>query len=177
METSFEIAPELPMHADARETLLDTVMGPIRFRRASQRLRDGRLPALSHVALAGDDVVGTVRLWTVRACDLADALLLCPMAVAQERQGEGIGRALIGTAIAAAAEAGYGAIVLVGDQPYYGRFGFCAHAARRLVMPGPFERHRLLALALRPGALDCVHGVLRPFVESAAPPSALASAA
>jgi predicted N-acetyltransferase YhbS len=177
MDASFEIVPELPLHSDAREMLLDTVMGPIRFRRASQRLRDGKLPAFSHVALAGDDVIGTVRLWSVRACGLSGALLLGPMAVEPGCQGKGIGGALIEAALSAARQAGHSAIVLVGDAPYYGRFGFGAHAARRLAMPGPFERHRMLALALRPGALERAHGVLRPSMEKAAPSEVLASAA
>jgi predicted N-acetyltransferase YhbS len=177
MDYAFDIVPELPLHADARESLLDNAMGPIRFRRASQRLRDGRMPALSHVAMDGDAVIGTVRLWAVRACGLSGALLLGPMAVEKDYRGRGVGRALIETALSCAAEAGHGAVVLVGDAPYYGRFGFNAHAARRLAMPGPFERHRLLALALRPGALDRAHGVLRPLVEIPVPAGMLASAA
>lgn len=173
----FTIVPELPSHAEARETLLDAAMGPIRFRRASQRLRDEQAPVLSHVALVGAEIVGTVRLWGVSADGLADALLLGPMAISRELQGKGIGRNLMRTAIVAAADTGHGAIVLVGDPSYYGQFGFSADAARRLAMPGPFERHRLLALALRPGSLDRAHGTLRPLAKGAALPAAIASAA
>ena len=56
---------------------------------------------------------------------------------------------------------GHGAVVLVGDAPYYSRFGFSAETAAALTMPGPFERHRLLALELAPGALDGASGLLR----------------
>lgn len=146
-----------------REALLDRVMGPIRFRRSSERLREGRLPSegLALVALSGAAVVGTVRLWNVRACGLADGLMLGPLAVDEAWRGNGIAAALMDMALRRASLAGHGAVVLVGDAPYYARFGFSAHAARRLAMPGPFERHRMLAVALRPGALERAHGTLK----------------
>jgi predicted N-acetyltransferase YhbS len=65
-------------------------------------------------------------------------------------------------AVAEAARLGHAAIILVGDAPYYGRFGFSAEKTGMLAMPGPYEKHRLLALELTPGALDGAHGVIRP---------------
>ena len=164
MDMSFEIVPERYGDGAAREALLDSVMGPGRIRKTSQRLREGREPApgLSFSASAGGMLIGTVRLWQIRSCGLGNALLLGPLAIDGRWQGEGVGKALMRRAIADAAELGYGAIVLVGDAPYYQRFGFTAHAARRLAMPGPFERDRLLALPLHGGALDRAHGVVRP---------------
>ncbi len=64
-------------------------------------------------------------------------------------------------AIAEAARLGHGAILLVGDAPYYARFGFSAEKTGALAMPGPYEKHRFLALELQAGALDGARGVLR----------------
>lgn len=77
-----------------REALLDRVMGPERFLKPSQLLRDGRAPKLAIVARDGREIVGTVRLWEVDAGG-RPALLLGPLAVAPERQGEGIGSRLM----------------------------------------------------------------------------------
>jgi len=146
----------------AREALLDDAFGEARFRKASARLRDGRLPAegLSLIASDGRRVIGTARLWHV-ACDGAEALVLGPVAVAADCRGRGTGAALVRRAVTAARKLGHAAIVLEGDAAYYSRFGFTAAKTGALWMPGPFERHRLLALELTPGALDGAAGVLR----------------
>ena len=147
---------------DAREALLDDAFGDARTRKSSERLREGRLPAdgLSFIAAEGKRVVGTARLWHV-ACDGPEALLLGPVAVAAERRGAGIGAALVRRAVSEAKRRGHGAVILVGDAPYYGRFGFTAAKTGALWMPGPFERHRLLARELVKGALDGAQGILR----------------
>ncbi|MEQ8657384.1 MAG: N-acetyltransferase [Hyphomicrobiales bacterium] len=142
--------------------LLDQSMGPIRFRRSSERLREGRCPALALVAIENEMLIGTVRLWHAKARGLPDALMLGPLAVNESARGNGIGGALMVAAIAQARLYGHSAIVLVGDEPWYGRFGFRARHAHRLAMPGPFERHRLLGLPLTEQALERAHGVLRP---------------
>jgi predicted N-acetyltransferase YhbS len=147
---------------DAREALLDEAFGEARFRKASERLREDRLPAegLAFIAADGKRVVGTARLWNIACGNGVATLLLGPVAVAADRQGEGIGAALVRRAITCARRLGYGAVVLVGDAPFYGRFGFTAEKTGALWMPGPFERHRLLALELRPGALDGARGMI-----------------
>ncbi len=147
---------------EAREALLDEAFGEARARKASERLREDRLPAdgLAFVAVEGRRVTGTARLWNIACGNGAAALLLGPVAVAADRQGVGIGAALVRRAIACARKRGYGAVVLVGDAPYYGRFGFSAEKTGALWMPGPFERHRLLALELKPGALDGARGMI-----------------
>ena len=147
----------------ARDALLDAAYGRSRFRKPSEKIRRGRQAAegLSLVAVEDDRIVGTVRLWDV-ACGTRPALLLGPLAVACERQCEGIGAALMAAAIDTARSRGHGAIVLVGDAAYYGRFGFTAEKTGALAMPGPFERHRLLGLELVPGALDGAAGVIAP---------------
>jgi hypothetical protein len=147
---------------EAREALLDQAFGDTRARKTSQRLRDGRLPAegLSLIATDGKRVVGTARLWNV-ACGGQKALLLGPVAVAAESRNRGIGAALVRRALREARRLGHGAVILVGDAPYYSRFGFLGAKAAGLKLPGPFERHRLLALELIPGTLDAACGVVR----------------
>src|SRR5450631_607381 len=133
----------------ARETLLDKAMGKIKRRRkTSERLRSGRVPAdgLAFVAVDGGRIVGTIRLWNI-ACESGEAaLLLGPMAVATDCRNRGIGGALVRHAADAAKALGYRAIILVGDAPYYNRFGFTAEKTAAIRLPGPVERHRLLAL-------------------------------
>jgi len=155
------IRAERPNDASAREALLDEALGATRFKKTSARLRAGRLPAegLALVAEEGDALVGTVRLWLVRAGGVA-ALLLGPLAVAISHRGLGLGASLVREAIALAAERGHRAIVLVGDAPYYARFGFAAELAAGLALPGPVERARFLGLELAPGALRGVTGVV-----------------
>ena len=147
----------------ARETLLDRAFGPGRFRKSSEKIRSGRLPseALALVARDGDRLVGSVRLWEA-AADRTPLLLLGPLAVDDECRGAGIGAALMRLAIDRARTLGHGAVVLVGDEPYYRRFGFSTRGMDKLAMPGPFERNRFLGLELVPGALAGASGVLRP---------------
>jgi predicted N-acetyltransferase YhbS len=90
------------------------------------------------------------------------ALLLGPLAVEPTLKGAGIGSALMRQAVSEARRLGHAAIILVGDAPYYARFGFSAEKTAALAMPGPYEKHRLLARELAPGALDGAHGVIRP---------------
>ena len=92
----------------------------------------------------------------------AAAALLGPLAVDDECRGAGIGAALMRLAIDRARTLGHGAVVLVGDEPYYRRFGFSTRGMDKLAMPGPFERNRFLGLELVPGTLAGASGVLRP---------------
>ncbi len=146
----------------AREALLDEAFGEARFRKSSERLREGRLPAakLSFVAAEGRRVVGTARLWNIGCGNGKPALLLGPVAVEQDCRSRGIGGMLVRHTIEAARRLGHRAVLLVGDAPYYSRFGFSASKTGELWMPGPFERHRLLALELEPGALDNACGLI-----------------
>ena len=146
----------------AREALLDEAFGARRRRKTSERLRKGRLPAegLALIAANRGRVVGTARLWNIVCGENKPALLLGPVAVAADCRGIGIGAALIRRAIATARKLGHGAVILVGDAPYYSRFGFTAEKTAALLLPGPFERRRLLALELIPGALDGAEGLV-----------------
>jgi predicted N-acetyltransferase YhbS len=165
---TFTIAEETPADVVARENLLDRAMGADRRKKSSEKLRRGRVPADGLALVARDShghVIGTVRLWNVEAGVNAsgqpvDALLLGPLAVDGAHEGKGIGAALMRAAIAEAHARGHGAILLVGDAPYYERLGFFAEKAQHLVMPGPFARERFLALELKDGWLEGAVGML-----------------
>jgi predicted N-acetyltransferase YhbS len=159
----FAIRGERAADVIAREALLDASFGANRGARTCQRLRDGRPPAtgLAFVAVRGGRLVGTVRLWHVNAGG-APALVLGPLAVDPSCRGLGIGAALMQHALSEAAARGHGAVILLGDAPWYGRFGFKAAKAASLSLPGPFERERLLGLELRDGALDGACGLILP---------------
>lgn len=160
----YAIAAEMAVDVSARDALLDRTMGPRWKKKSSEKLRRGRLPSQGLAFVARDaagGVVGTVRLWDVVAGGRR-ALLLGPLAVDPAAKSAGIGSALMRHAVGEAKRLGHGAILLVGDATYYGRFGFSADKTGELAMPGPYERHRFLALELAEGALDGARGTLAP---------------
>ncbi len=133
----------------AIERLLDQCFGPARHARTAYKLREGAAPigALSLVARVGDTVVGSVQLWPIAlyAGTQTHALtLLGPLAVSRDRRCEGVGSALLTEALARADALDTGPIVLIGDEPYYGRFGFTAAGTQGWALPGPVDRARLL---------------------------------
>jgi len=146
----------------AREALLDEAFGTSRTAKTAERLRECRLPAdgLAFVATERGRVVGTVRLWHVAPGIGEPALLLGPVAVTSTHRNRGIGAALMQRALRDARRLGHSAVLLVGDAPYYGRFGFSAEKTGALWLPGPFERQRLLGHELVPGALDGALGLI-----------------
>src|ERR1700726_16020 len=159
----FVIRAERASDVVAREALLDACFGANRHARTCQRLRDGRAPAegLAFAAVRNGRLVGTLRLWHVSAGGLP-ALVLGPLAVDASCRELGVGAALMTNALAAAKARGHGAVILLGDAPYYARFGFSALKTSELSLPGPFERDRLLGLELREGALDDAWGMIVP---------------
>jgi predicted N-acetyltransferase YhbS len=145
------------------ERLYDLCFAPGRTALSSYRLRDD-VPAvkdLCTVARDGDGVLAAaIRYWPVRVAG-KPVLLLGPVAVHPTRQGEGLGGLLIHETLAEARRLGWERVMLVGDAPYYGRFGF-----RRLddvVMPPPTNPDRVLGFALVRGAWDGVAGPVTRF--------------
>jgi predicted N-acetyltransferase YhbS len=102
-----------------------------------------------------------VRLWHINAGGIP-ALALGPLAVAASHRRLGVGAALMKRALDLAQADGHGAVILLGDAPYYGRFGFSALKTGSLLLPGPFERDRLLAVELREAALEGASGLIVP---------------
>ena len=149
--------------AAAAEAIVADAFGPGRFAKSAYRLREGvtQIAALSFVAEHEGRIVGTVRYWPV---DIGGtpALMLGPIAIIASMQGQGIALALMQTSLDAARKLGHRAVVLVGDEPYYGRAGFARiKPARRITMPGPVDYGRLLGLGLVEGALDAMAGEIR----------------
>ncbi len=156
---SAERAADVP----AIRGLEERAFGPGRYTRSAYRLREGNPhdPSLSFVARVSTLVVGSIRLSRIRIGD-RPALLLGPLIVDPAFHSKGIGRRLIEAATEAARAAGHAVVLLVGDEPYYGRMGFKRLPPGRVNMPGPVDPMRLLALPLIDGALDGLAGDVRP---------------
>jgi len=162
-ELTLTILPESTDDALAIERLHERTFGPGRLAKSAYRLREGHghVLALSFTARIGTLLVGSVRMTRVRIGE-APALLLGPLTVEPPFREHGIGRALIERALDAARAAGHRLVVLVGDEPYYGRLGFKRIPKGRARMPGPVDPARLLVCELAAGAFDGVSGPIRP---------------
>jgi predicted N-acetyltransferase YhbS len=114
---------------------------------------------LSFTALVGTLLVGSVRLSPISAGSV-DGLMLGPLTVEPAFEGRGIGAALMKRSLDAARQSGHPLVLLVGDEPYYARFGFRRVPFRQLVLPGPVDPARFLAAELREGALDAATGAV-----------------
>jgi predicted N-acetyltransferase YhbS len=161
-ELSLVIRHELPADSDAIDRLHERAFGPGRFARTAFRLREGAPPLveLSYAALVGTLLVGSIRLTPVAAGDQR-ALMLGPLTVEPAFENRGIGAALMSRSLAAARAAGHELVLLVGDEPYYSRFGFKRVPSRQLEMPGPVNPDRFLVLELVDGALARARGPVR----------------
>ncbi len=162
-DLSLTILPETIDDAVAIERLHERTFGPGRLAKSAYRLREGvshRLD-LSFTARIGTLLVGSVRLSPIRIGE-AKALLLGPLTVEPPFREHGIGHALIARALAEAKSNGHRLVVLVGDEPYYGKSGFKRIAKGAAVMPGPVDLARLLVCELHPGAFEGVSGAIRP---------------
>ncbi len=167
----FRLSTETPDDTAEVEYLFDLAFAPGREALSSYRLRDGIAPlaALSLVAREQREpeaggVAGAIRYWPIlvgNGAGAKKALLLGPVAVHPTHQGEGLGASLIWDSLARARSAGWKRVILVGDAPYYRRFGF--RRAEGLSFPPPTNPNRLLALALVDGGLDGVRGMVRRF--------------
>ncbi|WP_158046966.1 GNAT family N-acetyltransferase [Skermanella pratensis] len=156
------IAIEQPHHAAAIDTLLDLSFGPERAGKTVYRLREGvdPVPGLSLVALEDDAVVGTIRYWPILIGGTVPTILLGPIAIAPHMRSGGLGAQMIRQSLNRASAAGWRSVVLVGDAPYYGRFGFTRDLTLSMSLPGPVDLDRFLALELVEGSLAGVSGML-----------------
>jgi predicted N-acetyltransferase YhbS len=162
-DISLSILPEKRDDETAIERLHERTFGPGRYAKTSYRLREQvahRLD-LSFTAHIGTLLVGSVRLSPVRVGE-AKALLLGPLTVEPPFRERGVGKALIERALAEARAQGHRLVILVGDEPYYGKFGFKRIPPGRVTMPGPVDPARLLVAELAAGAFDGVSGPIRP---------------
>jgi predicted N-acetyltransferase YhbS len=155
------IEPEKPQDAAKVEALIAECFGPGRYAKTAYRLREGvdPVPDLSFIAHEHGVLRGSVRFWPVRIGETA-ALMLGPLAVQPDQRGRGIGIALMQKGIEVARTKGHALMILVGDEPYYGRVGFARVPAGQITMPGPVNAARLLALELVAGALANAKGTM-----------------
>jgi predicted N-acetyltransferase YhbS len=155
--------PENPAHDRAIEQINAEAFGPGRFTRAAYKIREGgpHERDLSYVAVHWGKVIGSVRMTRIAAGE-GRALLLGPLAVIPDWKNLGIGRKLLDIVVTKAKEQGWGVVVLVGDEPYYGPLGFRKIRQGQISMPRPVDPERLLARELVEGSLakltgDVVH--------------------
>jgi predicted N-acetyltransferase YhbS len=162
-ELQLTILPETAGDSVAIDRLHERTFGPGRFARSAYRIREGRGHALdlSFTARIGTLLVGSVRLTQICIGD-TPALLLGPLTVEPPFRSHGIGRALIDRSLTHAKAKGHTMVVLVGDEPFYGKAGFRRIPKGQVRMPGPVDPARLLIAELVPGAFDGISGLIRP---------------
>ncbi|HTH33890.1 MAG TPA: N-acetyltransferase [Xanthobacteraceae bacterium] len=167
-DIALTILPETATDAPAIDRLHERTFGPGRYAKTAYRLReqaDHRVD-LSFTARTGTLLVGSVRLTPIRIGE-ARALLLGPLTVEPAFRERGVGQALIERALVEARAKAEKLVILVGDEPYYGKCGFKRVPAGRVTMPGPVDPARLLVAELADGAFDGVSGAVKPEWEQA----------
>ncbi len=158
----FEVRPERAEDVDKLKSLAARSFGPGRFARTAHRVREQGKPIekLSLTAWVDDSFAGSIRFTEITIGGETGALLLGPLMVETEWVGKGCGRALVTRGLELAREAGYALVILVGDEPYYARFGFSRVSPGQITLPGPVEPDRLLGADLVPGAIARYQGAV-----------------
>jgi predicted N-acetyltransferase YhbS len=153
---------ETPAHDSEIETIHAQAFGPGRFARAAFRIREGGPHdlTLSRVACVEGKVVASVRLTPI-VIGMTPALLLGPLAVMPDYMNRGIGRALMKESLELAKNAGHQLVLLVGDEPYYGPFGFKVMPVGSVQFPAPVDQTRILACEFSEGAMIGITGAVR----------------
>jgi predicted N-acetyltransferase YhbS len=162
--TTFEIRPETAADTAALSQLSAAAFGPGRFARTAYRVREGVPPAFSLTGWLDGRLVGGIRFTAVRIGESEGGALLGPLVVDPQVKGKGYGKALVAEGLARAKGEGFSLVLLVGDMPYYGRFGFAPVVPGKITLPGPVDPARLLAVALEAGALDGAAGPVKAHV-------------
>jgi predicted N-acetyltransferase YhbS len=156
------IRPALPDDIASISELHARVFGPGRFARSAYRVREGKghLSRFCLVACLGKTVIASIRTTEIGVGAKSGAVLLGPVAVDSEHRSLGLGSKLIAAALEATRQGGARLIVLVGDHPYYSRFGFIPVPMGQIVLPGPVNPQRILAYELEPNALPDYRGLV-----------------
>jgi predicted N-acetyltransferase YhbS len=166
--SSLQIRLETDGDGKALSRLAADAFGPGRFARTAYRVRQGIAPvaALCLAASLDDRLVGGIRFTAIKIGTEEKAALLGPLVVDPAVKGKGYGRALVEEGLARTRAEGFGLVLLVGDMPYYGRFGFTPVPFGQITLPGPVDPARLLALELIPGALARSVGPVKGYAAS-----------
>jgi predicted N-acetyltransferase YhbS len=161
--SNLQIRLEQAIDEPVLSALSAQAFGPGRFARSAYRIREGIPPvaSLCFTALLDARLVGGIRFTAIEIGGQRGALLLGPLVVDPAHVGQGIGKALIETGLARASEQGFALVLLVGDMPYYCRFGFKPAPLGQITFPGPVEPARLLEHELVPLALGGMQGAVQ----------------
>jgi predicted N-acetyltransferase YhbS len=160
---TFAIRHEDAGDASILSQLAADAFGPGRFTRSAYRVREGVAPvaALSLCGHLDGRVAGGIRFTAIRIGDTEGGALLGPLIVDPRMTGRGVGKALVEEGLARARAEGFSLVLLVGDMPYYGRFGFNPVPPGRITLPGPVDPARLLYLELVSGAMADAAGAVK----------------
>jgi predicted N-acetyltransferase YhbS len=156
------VRPVAPADLPSISNLHARTFGPGRFARTAYRIREGAdaISPFCRVAVVGHQLVAAVKFTPIVIGGKGAALLLGPLAVDPAFANRGYGRGLVAKALEEAGAAGIALVVLVGDEPYYGRLGFRRIPSGKIILPGPVDPDRLLAVELAPGALEDYAGLV-----------------
>jgi predicted N-acetyltransferase YhbS len=162
MSPTISVRHTTPDDLPAIRDLQFRAFGPGRFARTAYRIREG-LPLISRfclVAMSCAELIAAIRFTEVRIGGVPGVLLLGPLAVEPAYAGLGHGKRLVAEGLANAKAAGMRLSVLVGNEPYYARFGFVRVQPGQICFPGPVDPFRILAAELAPDALASYHGLI-----------------
>lgn len=163
---AWQYVQERPQHAALIEALTDKALGPGRFAKTAERLREGNRPVadLCTVLFENDELRASVRFWPIRIGEHR-ALLLGPLVVDPAFKdrgfGQGVMRHALGNAKEKAGKGGPSLVLLVGDAPYYAKAGFQPVPPQTVHMPGPVDLRRLLVCELTENAANGLAGHVR----------------
>jgi predicted N-acetyltransferase YhbS len=162
-ELNLDIRLEQSSDGFALSALSAQAFGPGRFARSAYRIREGIAPIarLCLTAWREGKLAGGIRFTGIAVGGKEGGLLLGPLVVDPAHSGQGIGRALIAAGLEGAKSQGFDFVLLVGDMPYYGRFGFAPVPPGQMTLPGPVDLARVLALEIAPGALAEMRGPVK----------------
>jgi predicted N-acetyltransferase YhbS len=162
MSPSLVIRKALPADIAEISKLHARIFGPGRFARSAYRVREGKghLSRFCLVVELGGQLVASLRMTEITIGGATGAALLGPVAVEPAHRANGVGTTLVTQALEAARSSGTALVVLVGDEPYYGRFGFTAVPFGQIVFPGPVNPARILACKLKDGACASYRGLV-----------------
>lgn len=162
-DPEFLVRPERGEDVQVLNELAVSAFGPGRFTRTAHRVRESAavVEGLSHTAWVGEDLAGSIRFAAIRIGERSGALLLGPLMVEPKWAGKGCGRALIEKGLELAKSQGHALVLLVGDLPYYERFGFQRVPPGQIQLPGPVDPARLLGVELIPDSLKEFEGLVQ----------------
>lgn len=156
--------PVAPEDVPLISALHESVFGPGRFARTAYRVREevpgATVSPFCRLIANGERLIAALRMSEIKIGGKAGALLLGPVVVAPEYANQGFGRKLIRETLDAARAAGVKLVVLIGDEPYYGRLGFRPVPMGAITFPGPVDPGRILAIELEDGALTSFSGAV-----------------